>query len=806
MQTLLQDVRYAARQLAHAPSFAIVAIVSLALGIGATTAIFSVIHGILIDPYPYKDNARMVHPVLYNERGMVDFLSVTGPQLEEIRHARSVDESFAYRNDPQTLTSGAFPISVLAGIYTPNSFEYFGVPPLLGREFTPADAPNGTPQPVAVLSFLFWKRQFAGQPDIVGKTIELNHKQYAVIGVLTPRFTWGDNDVYEIGVPDADPQIHWQVFFKIKPGVSRAAMNAELQPIVNEAAQDPNRAYLKGARINVKGLNEWLVGQFQGTLLLLFGAVGLLLAVACANVSILLLARGSARRHEFAVRRSLGAARNRIVRQLLTESLMLSLIGTGIGVLLAFGGIRLISAFLPEGAFPHEAAITINAPVLFFSVAISLLVGILFGMAPAWQLSRPQLGAALQGSANRTSTTRQGRFTRRALVASQITVTLLLLAGAGAAMRTFLGIIHQPLGFNPEHLLTFDLSLPKGAHPAWQDRVNAFDAARQAVEHTPGVLSAGMTQAWFPPFGQYMVDTEILGKTEAQKTRVALVHPKAFATLQVPLLSGRLFTDSETLGAAHVAVVNREFVRRFFPNQDAIGHSVRSTGLKVTLPDFVSAGGSTDWFQIVGVVGDVRNNGLHDPAEPAFFVPVTFVMSNDMSFWARTAGDPEAVVNALRTNLRQLSPNILVIQPHAVEYFLTTRGWGKERFITLLFAAFSVLALLLAAAGLYSVTSYGVSLRTREFAVRLALGANREHLLGLALTSEAIAVSVGLVVGLGLSVALGNVLRTWAGGSSRDPLVLGSVCLLLAVVAVLAAILPAKRAAALEPMQALRAE
>jgi ABC-type antimicrobial peptide transport system permease subunit len=326
------------------------------------------------------------------------------------------------------------------------------------------------------------------------------------------------------------------------------------------------------------------------------------------------------------------------------------------------------------------------------------------------------------------------------------------------------------------------------------------------VEHTPGVVAAGMTQAWFPPFGQYMVDIDILGKAEPQKARVALVDPQAFSALQVQLMSGRIFTDSEMLAGAQVAVVNREFVRRFFPNGDVLGHSIRTQGLKIPNPDFVSAQGVTDWFQIVGVVGDVRNNGLHDPAEPAFFVPSTFVMAYDMGVWVRAAGDPEALADPIRKSLRQVSPNLLVIQPHAEEYFLTTRGWGKERFITLLFAAFSVLALLLAAAGLYSVTSYGVALRTREFAVRLALGANREHLLRLALASEAVAVAAGLTVGLVLSLALGNVLRTWAGGSSRDPLVLGGVCLVLGGVATLAALIPARRAAGLEPMQALRAE
>src|SRR5579859_5389605 len=354
MNGLSQDLRFAVRQLAKSPSFAIVATLSLALGIGATTAVFSVIHGILIDPYPYKDNQRMVHPVLYNEKGEVTFLFVNGPELEQVRQAPAVDEAFAIRNgnDSAIMTGNDFPIPVQADDYTSNTFQYFGVPPLLGREFTPADAPGGKPDPVVVLSYLFWKRQFGGSPDVVGKSIELDHQKYTVIGVVPPRFTWDDSDIYRMGVPTNNPKEYWSVFMKLKPGASVAAANAQLQPIVDQVSADPSLPFLKGVRIQLKGLNEYLVGKFEGTLLMLFCAVGLLLAVACANVSILLLARGSARAHELAVRRSLGAQRSRIVRQLLTESLLLSLVGTAIGIGLAFGGIRVITAFLPEHSFP----------------------------------------------------------------------------------------------------------------------------------------------------------------------------------------------------------------------------------------------------------------------------------------------------------------------------------------------------------------------------------------------------------------------------------------------------------------------
>lgn len=809
MNGLSQDLRFAVRQLAKSPSFAIVATLSLALGIGATTAVFSVIHGILIDPYPYKDNQRMVHPVLYNEKGEVTFLFVNGPELEQVRQAPAVDEAFAIRNgnDSAIMTGNDFPIPVQADDYTPNTFQYFGVPPLLGREFTPADAPGGKPDPVVVLSYLFWKRQFGGSRDVLGKSIELDHQKYTVIGVVPPRFTWNDSDIYRMGVPTNNPKEYWSVFMKLKPGASVAAANAQLQPIVDEVAADPTLPFLKGVRIQLKGLNEYLVGQFKGTLLMLFCAVGLLLAVACANVSILLLARGSARAHELAVRRSLGAQRSRIVRQLLTESLLLSLVGTAIGIGLAFGGIRVITAFLPEHSFPHEAAIGINGPVLAFSVFVSLLVGVLFGIAPALQLSRSQIGSLLQSAGSRTSTARQGRFTRRALVMSQVTITVLLLAGAGAAMRGFVNLLHENLGFNPDHLLNMGLQLPKNTFPNWQARVNAFEAARAAIASTPGVESVGEAQAFFPPFNAASTEFDILGQTTPQKGTASLVAPQTFTALQMPLLQGRTFTQAETLNGSHFAVISQSFARKFFPNGDAVGHSVRAKLFStIDFPGMVKQANIADWFQIVGVVGDVHNKGVAEAPDPAVFFPVTVLMGEGEGMWVRTERNPDAMIDAIRTSVRKQSANAFVTDPHSMSYWLDSRGWGKERFITLLFAAFSGLALLLAAAGLYSVTSYGVSLRTQEFAVRVALGAHRAHLLRLALASEAAAVLSGLFAGIVLSLSLGKVLRTWAGGSSRDPLILLAVAGLLAVVATIAAMLPAKRAAGVDPMKALRAE
>src|SRR5580658_8803116 len=401
MRTLVQDLRYATRQFLKSPGFAISAVLSLMLGIGATTAIFSVVYGVLLDPYPYKDANRMVHVELRDKNGRGPLLIVNGTEAQDLQKASSVDDVFLQDEKTESLTGEKFPVSVLVGLYSPNVFDYMGVPPLLGREFTPADAPGGNPASVAVLSYLFWQRQYGASHDVIGKTIELDHVPYTVIGVVPPRFTWGDNDVYLPAIPNADPHHYWNSFIKLKPGTKYAAAQAEMQALADRFAKDDPKGYPQNMRAKIVTLNEEVLGRFAGTLVFLFGAVVLLLLIGCANVSILLLARGTARQHELAVRTSMGAERGRLIRQLLTESVLLSMTGAALGVLAAYWGVKALSTMLPYYSFPHEAAIHVNAMVLIFSAAIALLTGILFGISPAYQLSRPQLGALIQASSAR---------------------------------------------------------------------------------------------------------------------------------------------------------------------------------------------------------------------------------------------------------------------------------------------------------------------------------------------------------------------------------------------------------------------
>jgi putative ABC transport system permease protein len=817
MDSIVQDLRFAARQLFSNKGFTLTAVLSLALGIGATTAVFSVVYGVLIDPYPYKDAKRMVHVQLVDkDRRMMTLMFNTGPELDELKRAKCVDEIFMQGGNTVTMTGNQLPVSVEMGEYTTNLFTYMGVPPYLGRQFTPADVSDGKASPVAVLSYLFWKRQFGASRDVLGKTIELNHKLYNVIGVAAPRFTWGDSDVYVPYVPTADPHDYRNSFIKLKPGVTLEAAEAELEPLVMQFVNRDPKNYPPTKHIKVVTLNEQVLGQFSGTLLLLFGAVTLLLVIGCANVSILMLARGTARMHELAVRSSVGASRWRIMRQLLTESVLLSLAGAVIGILLAYGAVKWISGAVPFYSFPHEAAIHVSVPVLLFSVAVAVITGIVFGMSPAMQLSRPNLSEVIQAGAGRHSGGASGRRTHRLLITGQVALTLLLLTIAAAATHAFLRAYRQPLGYDADQVTSLTFVLPPKSHPVWEDRANQFESVRQAVANSPGVEQASVATTWRPPMRGFVPGIEIERKQNQTglKAQLVAISPEAFATLGVPLLRGRNFTTAEMMRAAHVALVNEAFVRKYLSGVDPIGQHVRSAELKFDRPELAFAEGNDNWFEIVGVVADSRNNGgfrddnsLHDqPTEPAWYVPHTIVLPPGIPLLVRTKGDAGAAIESAQKRVQLLDPEIAVVEQHPLTWYLETMIWGQQRFIAALFGVFSLLGLVLAATGLYSVVSYSVNQRNQEMGIRMALGAQRIDIIQLVLKSVAGTVGAGIVVGLVVSVGLNKIVAHWVQSSSRDPLTLLAVAVVLAAIALLACIWPARRAATLEPMKALRTE
>jgi predicted permease len=447
--------------------------------------------------------------------------------------------------------------------------------------------------------------------------------------------------------------------------------------------------------------------------------------------------------------------------------------------------------------------------VLLVTATIAALTGIIFGVSPAWQLSRPEVSQLMtQSGTTRLAGSTRGRRTHNLLIGGQVAVTLMLLVGAGAATRAFLKLYHTPLGYDPDHVIHFDLVVPRDAYPTWDKRSNAAEQLRKAVAQTPGVTSAAISTTWLPPFPGFDASVEVEGKPSGQEQRAAvtLVSPQVFATLRVPLLTGRIYDDAENQRAAHVALVNQAMVQRYFGGQNPIGQHVRSPMLKVDQPGLLPAEKPDDWLEIIGVVADSRNEGFDHPPGPALYLPATFVLTPEVSILARTSGGPEASLPAIRHSIRAINGDAVLSNDHTLQWWIETEAWGRERFVAALFGAFAALALALAATGLYGVVSYAVSQRTREFGLRMAVGAQRSDVVRLVLKSAAVTVAVGAGVGLLLSVALSRIVASWAGGSSRDPLVLLAVSLVLLAVASLACILPARRAASIEPMKALRTE
>ena len=810
-EDLVEDVQFGLRVLWRNPGFAVVAILSLALGIGATTAVFSVVYGVLMNPYPYAHADRMVHLTVYESRGNPRFIFLNGPQLQHLQQARSVESAAAMAGWNLTTTEGDLPEDVQAVYLTSNAFIHFGVPTLLGRGLLPSDAPEGQdPENVAVLGYQFWQRHYNGDPDIVGKNIQLVHKSYSIVGVVRPRFTWGDGEVYLPLKLTADPARTFFIMTRLKPGVTRAAATAEIQSLLEQFAKQTPSHFPEHFHVTLAGLNDHFVERIGGTLYLLLAAVALLLLIGCGNVSILLLARGTARQHELAVRSAIGAERSRILRQLLAEALMLSLTGAAIGVALAYGLVKLIANWLPEFSFPHEAAISINLPVLYFCVGLALLTGIVFGISPALQSSRPDVAQVMQARTRKMTAGVQGRRTHSVLIAGQIALTLLLLAGAGAAMQGFLRMIHVNLGYDPHNTMSVGIPVHDNSYTTWEARRTYFNQLLQKVSATPQVVSAGLSTNATPPNNGWDQRFEISGKpaAEQQRARINFVSPQYFSVLHIPLLQGRVWDETETMRGAKLAMINQTLAHQYFPNGDAVGSEIRMPELKGEPPFQLAVAGSDSWFQVVGIASDARNDGLRNPTKPAVYVPYTIMMPVWTQILVRTRVPPLKMLRAVREQIHTVDPDQQSFRDvrDLDGWIRIQQEWGQGHLVATLFAGFAMLALALAATGLYSVISYTVAQRTGEFGIRMALGAVRKDVLLIVFRSAAMSVAGGVLTGVVLTIALHRVLARWIQGSSLDALILVGVILLLVATSGLSCFIPARRASSVDPMVALRYE
>ena len=811
MQTLWQDLRFALRQVWKNPGFSLTAILSLALGIGATVSVFSVLYGAVIDPWPYAGFDRVCQINTINKAGDERGTGITGPQVRQLRQTQSVEEMVALDEWPLVITGSDVPEDVKAISVTGNAFQFFGIPAMLGRYILPSDAPEGQdPQPVAVLSYTFWRRHFNSDPNIVGKNIQLVHKDYTILGVLPPRFTWGDADVYLPLKMSQDPAILYVAIAKLNPGVRTEAAEEEFRPLFQQFDKEKPNFYPPGFRLKVRKMGEYYVRDLRGTLFLLFGAVALLLAIACSNVSILLLARGTARQHEFAVRSAVGGSRLRIVRQLLTESLLLSLVGAGLGVVLAYRTVDFIVARLPEFSFPHEAVFHVNMPVLLFSVGLAILSGVLFGVFPALDSSRQEINQVMQAGTHKVAGNVRGKRVHTGLIAGQIALTLLLLTAAGAAIQGFSQMMHRSLGYDPQHVMSVGIPIHEHTLTTWAERVIYFNQLRERVASMPGVASAGISSNATPPDNGWKQPFEILGKTsgEQQEALTNFISPEYFSILHIPLIQGRLWDQNEVARGATLAVVNETFVRKYFPGEEIVGRSVRIPRLTSQPPYLLAAAGSDGWLQVIGVVADALDNGMNKPILPGIYLPYSINMFMGTQILVRTQGAPLDMLHSIRQQIAAVNPDQQVFsRVDDLETWIRREPeWARSRLISILFASFSGLALTLAAVGLYSVVSYSVVQRTGEFGIRMALGAQRKHVMRMVLLSATTSVGIGLVVGLGLSLGVGRTVAHWVDKETHDPLIALGVSFLIVVVATVACLIPARRALSVDPMTALRRE
>jgi putative ABC transport system permease protein len=811
MSLFLTDLRSSARELRRRPAFTLTAVLSLALGIGATSAVFSVIYAVLIDPYPYPGADRIVELRLKDKAGNDRYVILSGPQMDQLRQTRSIESVVGMNWWNLTTTDGDLPEDLQAIAVSADSATHWGIPAMKGRWFTPSDGPPGEdPQRVAVISYQFWQNYFVGDPGVVGRKLQLVHQTFEVIGVMPPRFTWGDAAVYIPLKVTQDPGLNFGASLKLRPGVTPVQADAELQPLVEQFAKESPSHYPDAFRVNVSSIVDLYARPLGSTLYLLLAAVASLLLIGCANVSILLLARGAERQHELAVRAAVGANRLRILRQLLTESLSIATAGAALGVLVAWRGLALITAFLPEDSFPSESVIKMNVPVLLFSVGLAFATTIVFGLWPALQLSRPEAARLMQTGARRVAGSAHARRTHGAMVSTQVALTLLLLTTASAAGKGFLGLMNADLGYDPRNAMAIPVPIHQNTHVSWQDRSEYFEQIRAKLATMPEVVEASaITNITPPPTMGEDARIEIMSRLGGEKpgARVTLVSPEYFSVLKIPLEQGRIFGHAETMRAAQVALVNQTMARQFWPNGDAVGQQIRVPALKSDPPYTLAAAGSSDWLQIVGIVGDSRNDGLRKPVKPAIYVPYTLRMPMYTLILLRTRVPPMSIVRGIREQLVQVDREQQTTHVRDLQGWIARQeDYAQQKLVASLFGIFSILALALAVVGLYSVVSYGVATRTNEFGIRMALGAKATDVFRIVLTSTSINVGAGLVAGLILTIAFDKIAAKWVTESSRDPLILTGVTLLLIAAALLASVIPARRAATVDPMDALRYE
>jgi putative ABC transport system permease protein len=816
LDVLVRDFQFAFRGLRKDRRFAFVSIFALALGIGASTAIFSVVDNALLEPFPYKDQRNLVVMAVHNlddpdnqERGGRNQYSY--PEFQDYLHQNHVFDGFIGNAEDDVVYSyGDSNLRLGANYVTPGSFELLGVAPYLGRNLDPHDYEPGAP-PVFVLRYSAWVAQFNADPSMIGKSFTLNGVPRTLVGITAPRFAWGGIDLWIPRDPVAPSTLpgrpfpaYWGAVGHLKPGVSPREAQADLNVIAKQLSSIYPKDYPKRFAIQVTRFPYAVVSpQFRNWLFIFCGAVGLLLLISCGNVANLVLARAITREKEFSLRTALGASRIRLLRQLLVESSLLAAGGALLGILLAWAGGRALSSIVPEFTFASETVIEMNRAVLLFAVIVSISTVFLFGLFPALQASRCNLadsmrdsGKGLVGSAGRTRV-------RNAVIVLEVALSFTLLFTAGLFVRSFMALRAVELGFQPDHILWARVPLPPTRYKTAAQLTSFFQPLLLRLKSLPGVAYAAESST-LPPFGGFRSSVQVLGKSHSDEWRslVQLVSEDYFSVLRIQLLDGRFFTPAEISDGRKLAVINQSFQRRYFGAENPIGRRIFIDELE-KVPEPVKDG----WFEVIGVAPDVRNQGMQEPTDPEVWIPYSITGFGSRCILVRTAQDPIFMVKDVAREIRATDSTAAMAQPQTLAYYLDMFTFAQPRFALRLVTVFAVIGLLLVTVGVYGVIAYSTSRRTHEFGIRMALGARSIDVVKMVLRGGFRLLALGIIIGLAASFALSRIISSQLWGvSAHDPFVLSLAVTLLLVVGLVACWIPARRATRVNPSTSLRYE
>jgi putative ABC transport system permease protein len=812
LDIFIRDFRFALRGLLKDRRFAFVSIFALALAIGASTAMFSVVDNALFEPFPYKDQGRLVVVNIRdldqneNPRGMF-----TMPEIQEIREHNTVFESIANNQQDDVIQMGTEASMRLDGNFvTPGSLDLLGVPALIGRALEDADYQPGAP-PVFVLRYKTWQGKFNSDSAVIGKTFTLNGVGRTLVGVMPPRFAWGGADLWIPCSYEAAQTLKsglfdrlWGFVARMKPGTSFNEASAEMTVIAKRLAALYPKDYPKHFDVNVESFGHAVVPQqFRNSLYLFLAAVSLLLLIGCGNVANLLLARATTRYKEFAVRSALGASRQRLIRQLLVESLLLALGGAFLGVLFAWAGVRVLSTSMPDNTVASETVIEMNPTVLVFALVIGVGTIFIFGLVPALEASRCDLQDSLRDAGKGLSGTGSHARLRNSVIVLEVALSLTLLFTAGLFIRSFMALSRVPLGFGIDHILSARIPLPPNRYKTSAQIIAFYRPLLERLNSLPGDTSAA-TASSYPPYDCCPSEFEVAGKSHDEK-RNAIVQISSedyFQVLHIPFLEGRTFLADEVNDARKVAVINQTFRSRYFKNENPIGQRVHLT-LMETLPDPVA----NAWFEIVGVVGDSKNHGLQNPNDPEIWFPYTVYPRPAWALVVRTVNDPAKMIKAIGKEVWSTDPAVAMADPQSMERIRDVDLLAQPRFGLWLVTVFAAIGLVLVTIGVYSVMAYSTSRQTHEFGIRMALGAEAGDVLSMVLRKGTKLLLAGIGIGLAASFAVARtvVAQLW-GVSAYDLLSLVAVVVLLLFVGLAACWIPARRATRIDPVMALRYE